>query len=149
MHDQGKEFIGHDFIKYLIETEHRITATPSTLVNPMSNAILELIYQVLGNLVQIFNIQQTYVDEKDWWTGILDASTFAICPTTKRKKGYSPGQLIFGRETIILIKHMVDWELIRHKRETQINRHSTHENRRRVDYNYKVGDNVMITKHTA
>ena len=48
--------IGHEFIKYPIETEYGITAKPSTLENPMSNTILERIHQGLGNLVHIFNI---------------------------------------------------------------------------------------------
>ena len=60
---QGKEFIDHDFRKPLIETEYRITAKPSTLGNPMSNAILELIHQFPGKLVQNFNIQQTYINK--------------------------------------------------------------------------------------
>ena len=73
----------------------------------MYNAILEQIHQVLGNLVRTFNIQQTYVDENDLWKGILDAALFAICSTTNRQKSYSPGQLIFGRDMILLIKHRV------------------------------------------
>ena len=56
---QGKEFIGHEFRKSLIEDEYRITSKPSTSRNPMSNAILERIHQVLGNLVHTFNLQQT------------------------------------------------------------------------------------------
>ena len=75
----------------------------------MSNAVLERINQVLGNLVQNFNISQTYVDEDDPWMGILATATFAIISITKRKKFYSPGQLIFGRDMIIPIKHTVDW----------------------------------------
>ena len=63
MYDQGKEFIGHEFRKYQIETEYGITSKPSTSGNPTSNAILEQIHQVLGNLVRTFNVQQTYVDE--------------------------------------------------------------------------------------
>ena len=39
-YDQGKAFIGHDFRKYLIETEYGINAKPSTLVIPVSTAIL-------------------------------------------------------------------------------------------------------------
>ena len=39
-YDQGSEFIGHGFIKSLIEMEYRIVATPITLVNPISNDIL-------------------------------------------------------------------------------------------------------------
>ena len=109
MYDKGKEFIGHEFIKYLIETEYGITAKLRTLVNPISNAILERIQQVLGNLVRNFNIQQTYVDKNDLWTGILAAVEFAICSTNNGKKCYSPVQLIFGRDIILPIKHRVGW----------------------------------------
>ena len=64
------------------------------------------------------------------------------------KKGYSTGQLIFGCDTIPPIKHSVDWELIRHPKQTQISRDNTLKNRHRVDYDYKVGDNITNTKHT-
>ena len=55
-YDQESEFIGRGFRKFLIETVYRITAKPSILVNPISNAILEQIHQVLGNLVHTYNI---------------------------------------------------------------------------------------------
>ena len=75
----------------------------------MSNAILERIHQVIGNLVRTLNIQQTYVDENEPWAGILAAAAFVIRSTTKRKKGYSPDQLIYGRDMILPIKHEVYW----------------------------------------
>ena len=103
MFGQEKVFIDHEFIKSLIETEYGIPAKPSTLGNPMSNVILERIHQVLGNLGRTFNIQHTYIDKNDPWTGILDASAFLICSTTNEPKGYSPGQLIFGRDMILPI----------------------------------------------
>ena len=84
----------------------------------MSNVILERIHQVLGNLVRTFNLQQTYVYKNDPWEGILAAAAFVIFSTTSMKKGYSPGQLIFGHDMIILIKHRVDWELIRQQKQT-------------------------------
>ena len=149
MYDQESEFIDHEFSKYLIETEYRITAKPSTSGNPMPNALLEQIHQVLENLVQTFNISQNYVDKNDPWTGILAVTVFAIVSTTNRQKGYNPGQYIFGRDMILPIKHRVDWELIRQKNQTQNNEYNIHENRHRVDYNYKVRDTVMLTKHTA
>ena len=68
----------------------------------MSNAVLEHIYQVLGNLVQTYNIYQTYVDKDILLSVILPAAEFSIC-TTNNIKGYSPGQLIFGRDIIIQI----------------------------------------------
>ena len=83
-YDQGSEFIGHDFIKSLIETSYRITDKPITSVNPMSNTVLEQIHQALGNLVQIFNISQTNVEEDDLWLVILAAAAFAIFSTNNR-----------------------------------------------------------------
>ena len=58
-HDQVKESIGNEFRKSLIGTYYGINVKPRTLVNPMSNAILEQIHQVLGNLVRTFNIQKS------------------------------------------------------------------------------------------
>ena len=71
MYDQGTEFIGHEFIKSLIEEEYGIASKPITLINTMFNVILEQIDQVLGNLVQTFNTSQTYIDKDYPWTGIL------------------------------------------------------------------------------
>ena len=59
------------------------------------------------------------------------------------------GQLIFGRDIIIPIKHRVDWELIRQQKQTQINRDNACENKHKFDYDYKVGDKVMLTDHTT
>ena len=81
----------------------------------MSNAILEQIHQVLGNLVRTFNVQQTYIDKNYPWTRILASALFVIHSAASRQKGYSPGQLIFGRDMILPIKHSVGWELIRLK----------------------------------
>ena len=73
----------------------------------MSNAILERIHHVLVNLVRTFNVQQTYGDENDPWKGILAEAAFSIFSTTNIQKCYSPVQLIFGRDMIILKKHRV------------------------------------------
>ena len=116
----------------------------------MSNIVLERIHQVLGSLVQTFNIStQTYVEENDLWTGILAATEFAILSKIIRQKVYSPGQLIFGRDMILPIKHRVDWELIRQRKKTKINKDNTCENKHRVDYDYKVRDKFMLTNHTS
>ena len=84
-----------------------------------------------------FNAQQTYVDKNDPWKGILAAAAFAIHSTTSRQKCYSPGQLIFFRDVILLIKHRLGWELIRQRKHTQNNRDNARENKHRVDYAYK------------
>ena len=64
--------------------EYGITVKPSTLVNPIYDAILKQIYQVLGNLVLTCNITQTYDDKDDPCSGILAAAAFVILLTNNR-----------------------------------------------------------------
>ena len=112
--------------------------------------ILEHIHQFLGNIVRTCNITQNYVDEDDPWSVILAAAAFVIRSTTNRMNGYSPVQLIFGRDMILLIKHTVYWELISHRKQTQINKYNIHENINQVDHDHKVGENAcsINTLHT-
>ena len=79
---------------------------------------------------------------------ILDAAASSIFSPTNTKKVYSPSQFIFGYDIILPIKHMVDWELIIQRKKAQINKYNILENRHGVEYDYKVGDNAMLTKHT-
>ena len=75
-----------------------------------------------------FIITQTYVYEDDLWSDILDSAEFENFSTKKRLKGYILGQLLFGRDMIILIKNKADWELIRQLKQTQINKDNIHKN---------------------
>ena len=95
------------------------------------------------------NIPNAVVDESYRWMGILAAAEFAILSTTNKQNVYGTGQLIFGRDMILPIEHRVDWELLCQRKQTQINRDNTQENKDRVDYGYKVGDKFILTNHTA
>ena len=90
--------------------------------------------------MRIFNISETYVDKDDPWLRFFSESEFGMFSTTNRLKGYSLGQLSFGRDMILLTKNKVDWELIRQRKQTQINKDNISENIKRVDHNYEVGD---------
>ena len=64
--------------------EYKITVKPSTLVNPIYDEILKQIHQVIVNLVLTCNINQTYDDKDDPWSGILAAAEFVILSTNNR-----------------------------------------------------------------
>ena len=81
--------------------------------------------------------------------GIFSAASFAIFSTTNGIKGYSPGQLLFGSDKILPIKHMVRWKLIRQWKQTKINKYNICKNRNRVYHDHKVGDKFMITNNSA
>ena len=115
----------------------------------MSNAILERIHQVIGNLVHTCNITQTYVDKYDPRSGILAALSFVIRSTRNWLKGYSLGQLIFVHDMILPIKHKVNWESIRQKKRTRINKDNIRKNINRVDHDYNAEDKVILDNHTV
>ena len=92
---------------------------------------------------------KTYVDKHDSWLGILAAAEFSIFSISNRLKGYSTGQLVFGYSMIIYINHKVDWEQTCQRKQTQINKYNIHKNNKRVDHDYKVEDEVMLTNNGA
>ena len=47
-HDQGSEFIGHEFRKSLIEEYYGIVSKTSTFRDTTSNSILEWVHVVIG-----------------------------------------------------------------------------------------------------
>ena len=61
----------------------------------------------MGNLVQTFNISETYVDKDNPWSGSLSAEAFTVISTKNELKGYSLVQILFGRDMILPIKHNV------------------------------------------
>ena len=103
----------------------------------MSDAILERIHQVIGNLVRICNITRTYAEKGDPWSVILSAAAFEVRSTKNRLKYYSPGQLVFGCGIIIPIEHTVNWEIIRQRKQTQINKDNIY------DIETKLTTNIM------
>ena len=50
---------------------------------------------------------------------------------------------------ILPIKHRVDWVLICHPNQEQINKDNIRKNDKIVDHDYKVGDKVMPKNHFA
>ena len=75
----------------MIENEYVIKTKPDSPGKPQANTIIERIHQVLGNLVQTYNIQEIYVDDADPWMGILAAVAFAVSSTYHTTKGKIPG----------------------------------------------------------
>ena len=61
----------------------------------------------------------------------------------------SPGQLVFGRDMILPIKHVADWEYIRQRKQDIIRKNNNRENSKRVNHTYKVGDLVMYQNRRA
>ena len=59
-----------------------------------------------------------------------------------------PGQLVFGRDMIFNIQHVANWDFIRQNKQCYIDKNNKAENAKRIDYQYKEGDLVLLLRGT-
>ena len=61
----------------------------------------------------------------------------------------SPGQLVFGQSMTLPINHAVDWRYIHQLKQAQTEKYIIRENTTRIDYDYRVRDQVMTRTKLA
>lgn len=147
-YDRGSEFIGHEF-RDMIVNDYGIKCKPITVRNPQANAIVERVHQVIGNMIRTFELENNYLDDNDPWSGILAATAFAVRSTYHTTLQATPGQLVFGRDMIFNIKHIADWEAIKQRKQSVINKNNARENSKRIEHVYHVNDKVLLERHNA
>ena len=81
--------------------------------------IIEQIHQTIGNIISKFDLSN--IVNNNPWSGILAATMFAVHSTYHTTLQASTIQLVFGRDGILNIKHVSDWENIRQLKQEQIN----------------------------
>ncbi len=74
----------------------------------------------------------------------LDNLAWAIRSTYHTVLKASPGSAIFGWDMLFDILFVVDWRKIGEWRQSLPNRGNQQENAKQIDYNYKVGDKVLV-----
>ena len=55
-------------------------------------------------------------------------------------------QLVFGRDVILNIKHIADWEHIRQRKQLRIKHNNKQENMLRNNHQYKFGENILVKR---
>ena len=145
--DRGSEFIGQDFQK-MIKEDYGIKPKPITVRNPQANAIVERVHQVIGNIIRTFELESNYLDDSNPWKGVLSATAFAVRSTYHTTLQNTPGQLVFGRDMILNVKHEANWEYIRARKQKIIEKNNKSENSKRIAHQYAVGDQVLLRRGT-
>ena len=140
--DRDTEFMA-EFTK-MCQSDYGLKRKPITTRNPQLNAIIKRIYQTIVNIIRTFDVFN--IVNNDPWSGILAAIMFAVRATYYTTLQESPMQLVFGRDAILNIKHVADWEHIRQHKQLRINHNNKRENMRRNNHQYKVGDKILV-KH--
>ena len=75
---------------------------------------------------------------------ICTAVAYGIRATVHGTTKMTPAQLVFQKDMILRTNVEVNMELIRRRREAAIIHNNTRDNKRRIRYNYQVGDKVLI-----
>ena len=145
IHDNGGEFIGWEFQRKLVQCG--IEDKPTTSRNPQSNAICERLHQTVANI-----LRTTIVDNPP--RNIAQATAaidFALSTTmhvtrcaTSRSLGISPGALVFRRDMLLDLPIIVDLLKIQQRRQIMIDDNLMRQNRKRRDFNYAAGQEVLI-----
>ena len=128
----------------MCHNDYGLKSKPITTRNPQSNAIIEHIHKTIGNIIRTFDVSNLV--NNDPWSGILAATVFAVRATYHTTLQASPMQLVFGRDVILNIKHVADWEHIQQCKQLRINHNNKRENMRRNNHQYKVGDKILVKR---
>ncbi len=70
----------------------------------------------------------------------------AVCSTYHTVLKASPGAAIFGQDMLFDIPFIADWQKIGEYRQWLTDLNKAHENEGRIDYDYKVGQKVLLRK---
>jgi hypothetical protein len=109
MYNIGSEFKLN--FEYLCIT-HGIKHKPTTIKNPQANAILECLHQVLAQMLCTAELDMAKTVTFDDVDVFLDNAAWAICSTYHTDLKASPGMAIFGRDMLINIPFIADWNKI-------------------------------------
>jgi hypothetical protein len=114
--------------------------------NPQANAILECLHQVLGQMLRTSELDMAETITPDDVNVFLDNMAWAIRSTYHTVFKASPGGVIFGRDMLFDIPFIADWNKIGDYRQHQTDLSTARKNSKQVDYDYKVGDKVLVAQ---
>jgi len=143
IYDNGSEFKLH--FAALCDT-YGIKRKPTTVKNPQANSILERIHQVFSNMMRTSGLDKSDTVTPEMVDNFITDAAWAIRSTHHSVLQSSPGAAIFGRDMLFDIPYIADWNAIGKRRQTAVDKNTLIENKRRIDYDYQIGNKVTIRK---
>jgi transposase InsO family protein len=145
--DHGGEFTGATFQSLLLTQQ--IKPCPTTAKNPMANAIAERSHKTIGAMIRS-QLQDVTISDvhhaRLLVDSILASTSYALRSTVHRTLGATPGSIVFGRDMMLNIPIVADWELMKQRRQLQIDIDAAAANAKRHDKEYQAGDEVLLIK---
>jgi hypothetical protein len=121
---------------------------PTSVKNPQANAILERIHGVLGNMLRASELDMAELVKASDINAFLSDAAWAVCSTYHTVLKASPGAAIFGQDMLFDIPFIADWQKIGEYRQRLTDRSNARENKGRIDYDYEVGQKVLLRKES-
>ena len=143
MYDNRSEFKLH--FEVLCDT-YGLKRKPTMIKNPQANAILEWVHQVLMSMLRTAKLDKAKTVVPSDISNFLTDAAWSICSTYHTVLKASPGAAIFGRDMLFDIPFLADWNKIGKHRQLQTDCNTQCENNSRLDWDYKVGDKVLLRK---
>ena len=149
VHDKGGEFIGQEF-QWLLEL-FSIKDVCSTSKNPQSNAICERMHQTVENVLRTLIYSNSprlnMTQARDIVDAALATAMHAMRTTVATTLGSAPGSLAFSRDMFLNVPLVADWQTIARVREQHVNENLRRANRKRRQYDYVSGQQVLKKVH--
>jgi hypothetical protein len=139
--DNGSEF-KKNFIPLL--KDWAIKPVVTTVKNPQANSPIERIHQVLRNMFLTKNLKERTFDYIDPFGDILASIAWAVRASYNSSTNKTPAQLVFGRDMMFNLTSLVNWKELSIKKQRDVDKANLRENRKRIDYDYEVGQKIYI-----
>ena len=139
--DRGSEFM-QDFTR-MVKEDYGIKKKTITARNPQVHSIIERVHQTIDQMIRSMEVQNTE-NIGDPFKGILSEGCFIVRATVHTTLQATPSQLALGRDHILNIKFQANWKNICNQKQKIIDKNNQNENKNRKEYQYVVGQKVLI-----
>jgi hypothetical protein len=108
--------------------------------------MLECLHQVLAQMLRTAELNMAETVTPDDVDVFLDNAAWSICSTYHTVLKASPGAAMFGCDMLFDILFIANWNKIGDYKQCQTDLNTARMNSKQVDYDYKVGDKVLLTE---
>ena len=108
---------------------YRILCNSISTRNSRASAIVERVHQIVGDIIQTFNIQEINLGNEKPWEGILLSILFTIWSIMHTTIQHTLSQMVFGRDAILNINQEANRQFIKQRKQVFIKKGNQKENR--------------------
>ena len=106
--------------------------------------MIEWTHQVIGDVSRTFELTNYKFDPYDHCSNLLANASWAMHSTCHAALQATPGQLTFGHDMLLNVKHDANWDAFKKHCQTLIDSRFQTENHHCIDHDWKVGDQALI-----